>query len=280
MDGVTVRHSGFTRSGAALSPAVRRSRRASRGARALRRALAHDDARFARFLDGRGFLEVETPVLQPLYGGAAARPFTTHHNALDMPLYPAHRGRAVSQAAHRRRLRPRVRDRPRLPQRGDRPDAQSRVHDARVLSGVRRLPRDDDGRGAAARRTSADAVRARAGRRRDGAGASSRRFRASSGCASLNAALGARRAGAATTRTLRDAATRLGVEKVETLSRPEAARRAVPGARGESKIVEPTFVDRLSGGALAAREAEARQSGAHRAVRAVRARARAGECVQ
>jgi lysyl-tRNA synthetase, class II len=40
-----------------------------------------------RFLLGRGFLEVETPVLQPLYGGAAARPFTTHHNALDMTLY-------------------------------------------------------------------------------------------------------------------------------------------------------------------------------------------------
>jgi lysyl-tRNA synthetase, class II len=40
-----------------------------------------------RFLDGRGFLEVETPVLQPLYGGAAARPFVTHHHALDMPLY-------------------------------------------------------------------------------------------------------------------------------------------------------------------------------------------------
>jgi lysyl-tRNA synthetase class 2 len=40
-----------------------------------------------RFLDGRGFLEVETPVLQPLYGGAAAQPFVTHHNALDMPLY-------------------------------------------------------------------------------------------------------------------------------------------------------------------------------------------------
>jgi lysyl-tRNA synthetase class 2 len=39
------------------------------------------------FLIARGFLEVETPMMQPLAGGALARPFTTHHNALDMPLY-------------------------------------------------------------------------------------------------------------------------------------------------------------------------------------------------
>jgi lysyl-tRNA synthetase, class II len=40
-----------------------------------------------RFLDGEGFIEVETPVLQPIYGGALARPFTTHYNALDRTMY-------------------------------------------------------------------------------------------------------------------------------------------------------------------------------------------------
>jgi lysyl-tRNA synthetase class 2 len=39
------------------------------------------------FLDNHGFLEVETPILQPLYGGAAARPFVTHHNELDQDMY-------------------------------------------------------------------------------------------------------------------------------------------------------------------------------------------------
>jgi lysyl-tRNA synthetase class 2 len=38
-------------------------------------------------LDAQGFLEVETPMMHPIAGGAVARPFTTHHNALDMPLY-------------------------------------------------------------------------------------------------------------------------------------------------------------------------------------------------
>ena len=51
----------------------------------LRRARVISAVR--RYLDEHGFVEVETPVLQPLYGGALARPFTTHHNALDRTLY-------------------------------------------------------------------------------------------------------------------------------------------------------------------------------------------------
>ncbi len=42
---------------------------------------------FRKFMEGEGFLEVETPMLQPIPGGATARPFVTHHNALDMKLY-------------------------------------------------------------------------------------------------------------------------------------------------------------------------------------------------
>jgi len=40
-----------------------------------------------RYMDGQGYLEVETPMLHPIAGGAVARPFVTHHNTLDMPLY-------------------------------------------------------------------------------------------------------------------------------------------------------------------------------------------------
>src|SRR5262249_34975432 len=40
-----------------------------------------------RFLDARGYMEVETPMMHPIPGGAAARPFVTHHNTLDLDLY-------------------------------------------------------------------------------------------------------------------------------------------------------------------------------------------------
>jgi lysyl-tRNA synthetase class 2 len=86
VDGKTVRHSGFA------DPEQRyRQRYADLAVHPEVRTLFHGRSRMITalraFLDSRGFLEVETPVLQPLYGGAAARPFQTHHRALDMPLY-------------------------------------------------------------------------------------------------------------------------------------------------------------------------------------------------
>ena len=86
VDGKLVRHSGFT------DPEQRyRQRYADLAVHPEVRALFVARSRLTRamrrFLDDRDFLEVETPILQPLYGGAAARPFTTLHNALDMPLY-------------------------------------------------------------------------------------------------------------------------------------------------------------------------------------------------
>ena len=60
---------------------------ASEDARSLFATRARIVSAVRAYLDEQGFLEVETPVLQPIYGGALARPFTTHHNALDRQLY-------------------------------------------------------------------------------------------------------------------------------------------------------------------------------------------------
>ena len=86
VNGEIVRHSGFT------DPEQRyRQRYADLAVHPEVRALFIARSRMTRairsFFDERDYLEVETPILQPLYGGAAARPFTTVHNALDMPLY-------------------------------------------------------------------------------------------------------------------------------------------------------------------------------------------------
>ncbi len=86
IDGEIVRHSGFN------DPEQRYRQRYADLAvhpevRAVFMARSRMITAIRTFLDGLGFMEVETPVLQPLYGGAAARPFSTHHNALDMPLF-------------------------------------------------------------------------------------------------------------------------------------------------------------------------------------------------
>ena len=71
----------------AVPPALRRPHRQRRRAPRVRRSASARSPRCGAFLAERGYIEVETPVLHPILGGATARPFVTHHNALDADFY-------------------------------------------------------------------------------------------------------------------------------------------------------------------------------------------------
>ena len=97
------------------------------------------------WLAERNFVEVETPALQSLAGGAGSRPFTTHHNALDRDLYLRISVELFLNRLHRRRHGERLRHGQGVPQRGHLAEAQPRVHDHRVHVRLLRLQRRRDG---------------------------------------------------------------------------------------------------------------------------------------
>jgi lysyl-tRNA synthetase class 2 len=190
------------------------------------------------YLDGLGYLEVETPALQPLYGGAAARPFTTVHNALDMQLYLR-----IADELYLKRLI--VGGMERVYEIGHdfRNEGIDRTHNPEftmlefyeayadyttMMSRVEQLlvRAADAVRGTPEIAPNVPVLRPP--------------FARISWSESLAAALGAD-AMAMSEVELRTSAKRLGVEKVDGMNRPKLLDELF-GALVESKIVEPTFV--------------------------------------
>jgi lysyl-tRNA synthetase, class II len=247
IDGVAVRHSGFS------DPEQRYRQRYADLAvhpevRALFRARSRMTAELRRALDELGYLEVETPVLQPLYGGAAARPFTTHHNALDTRLFLR-----IADELYLKRLVVGGLDRVYEIGHDFRNEGIDRTHnpeftmlefyEAYADYGVMM------GRVESLLVRAADAVR-NAWSPPDTAGAIEHGgdgvptftppFPRVEWAPTLNRALGAD-ALALDDSSLRNAAERIGVQKVESLSRPKVLDEMFQ-ALVESKLREPTFV--------------------------------------
>lgn len=247
VDGVTVRHSGFS------DPEQRYRQRYADLAvhpevRALFRARSRMTAEIRRALDELDYLEVETPVLQPLYGGATARPFITHHNTLDMPLYLR-----IADELYLKRLvvggfdrvyeighdfRNEGIDRTHNPEftmlefyeaYADYTVMMSRVESlvVRAADAVRAVWSPPDVQGAVEHGS-------------DGVPVLRPPFPRVEWIPSLNAALGADVL-AMDDAAIRNAARRVGVQKVENLSRPKLLDEMFQ-ALVESKLVEPTFV--------------------------------------
>ncbi|MBC7671935.1 MAG: lysine--tRNA ligase, partial [Polaromonas sp.] len=190
------------------------------------------------FLDGRDYLEVGTPVLQPLYGGATARPFTTHHNALDMPLFLR-----IADELYLKRLIVGGFDRVYEIGHDFRNEGIDRTHNPEftMLEFYQALADYQEMMGVVELLIvhAAEAVRAVPGIG-DAVPVFHPPFPRIEWLPSLNAALG-RVAMACTDAELRAEARRHGVEQVDAMSRPKLLDELF-GTLVEREIVEPTFV--------------------------------------